>query len=41
MARIQGKGYVGPALETFSRYRAVEIADGRAVELTEYLEKVC
>ena len=31
---------VGPALEIFSRYRAVETADGRAVGLAEYLEKV-
>ena len=31
---------VGPALEIFSRYRAVETADGHAVELPEYLEKV-
>ena len=31
---------VGPALEVFSRYRAVETAEGRKVDLTEYLEKV-
>jgi hypothetical protein len=31
---------VGPALEIFSRYRAVETADGHEVELPEYLEKV-
>ena len=31
---------VGPALEIYSRYRAVETADGREVELWEYLERV-
>ena len=31
---------VGPALEILSRYRAVEMAEGRSVELAEYLEKV-
>ena len=31
---------IGPALEIFSRYRAVETADGRVVGLAEYLEKV-
>ena len=31
---------IGPALEVFSRYRAVETADGRTVALDEYLEKV-
>jgi len=31
---------IGPALEIFSRYRAVETAEGRAVGLAEYLEKV-
>ncbi len=31
---------IGPALEVFSRYRAVETAAGRAVGLPEYLEKV-
>ena len=31
---------VGPALEVFSRYRTVETAEGRGVDLTEYLEKV-
>ena len=31
---------IGPALEVFSRYRAVETADGREVGLPEYLEKV-
>lgn len=49
MERLQSEGIrgadlvfacVGPALEIFSRYRAVETADGRAVELAEYLEKV-
>ena len=49
MDRLQGEGIrgadlvfacVGPALEIFSRYRSVETADGHAVELPEYLEKV-
>ena len=49
MERLQGEGIrgadlvfacVGPALEIFSRYRAVEMAEGRPVELAEYLEKV-
>ena len=49
MERLQGEGIrgadlvfacVGPALEIFSRYRTVETAEGRAVELAEYLEKV-
>ena len=49
MQRLQGEGVrgadlvfacVGPALEIYSRYRAVETAEGRAVELPEYLEKV-
>ena len=49
MERLQGEGIrgadlvfacVGPALEIFSRYRAVETAEGRAVGLPEYLEKV-
>ncbi len=31
---------IGPALEIFSRYRAVETAEGREVGLPEYLEKV-
>ena len=31
---------IGPALEVFSRYRAVETADGQEVGLPEYLEKV-
>ena len=47
--RLQGEGIrgadlvfacIGPALEIFSRYRAVETADGHEVELAEYLEKV-
>ena len=49
MARLQGEGVrgadlvfacIGPALEIFSRCRAVETAEGRKVGLTEYLEKV-
>ena len=49
MQRLQGEGIrgadlvfacVGPALEIFSRYRAVETAEGREVGLPEYLEKV-
>ena len=31
---------IGPALEIFSRYRIVETAEGRTVDLPEYLEKV-
>ena len=31
---------IGPALEVFSRYRAVETAEGREVGLPAYLEKV-
>lgn len=31
---------IGPALEIFSRYRRVETAEGREVNLAEYLEKV-
>ena len=31
---------IGPALEIFSRYERVETAEGRTVELAEYLEKV-
>ena len=47
--RLQGEGVrgadlvfacIGPALEIFSRYRAVETAEGREVGLSEYLEKV-
>ncbi len=33
-------GCIGPALEVFSRYTSVEIADGHEVVLAEYLEKV-
>ena len=49
MERLQGEGVrgadlvfacIGPALEIFSRYSRVESADGRKVELAEYLEKV-
>ncbi|MXX86606.1 MAG: DUF1156 domain-containing protein [Acidobacteria bacterium] len=49
MDRLQGEGIrgadlvfacVGPALEIYSRYRVVETAEGRAVGLPEYLEKV-
>ena len=49
MERLQGEGIrgadlvfacIGPALEVFSRYRAVETAEGREVGLPEYLEKV-
>ncbi|MDO8477810.1 MAG: DUF1156 domain-containing protein [Candidatus Rokubacteria bacterium] len=49
MERLQGEGVrgadlvfacIGPALEIFSRYAKVEIADGREVALAEYLEKV-
>ena len=49
MERLQGEGIrgadlvfacIGPALEIFSRYGAVETADGRPVGLAEYLEKV-
>ena len=49
MQRLQGEGVrgadlvfacVGPALEVFSRYRAVETAEGREIKLPEYLEKV-
>ena len=49
MERLQGEGVrgadlvfacIGPALEIFSRRRAVETADGREVGLPEYLEKV-
>ena len=47
--RLQGEGIrgadlvfacIGPALEIFSRYRAVETAEGHEVDLPEYLEKV-
>ena len=49
MQRLQGEGVrgadlvfacVGPALEVYSRYRAVETAEGLEVGLPEYLEKV-
>ena len=49
MQRLQGEGVrgadlvfacVGPALEVYSRYRAVETAEGREVGLPEYLERV-
>ncbi len=49
MERLQGEGIrgadlvfacVGPALEIYSRYSGVETAEGRAVLLPEYLEKV-
>ena len=49
MQRLQGEGVrgadlvfacVGPALEIYSRYSHVETAEGREVELPEYLEKV-
>ena len=49
MVRLQGEGVrgadlvfacIGPALEIFSRYRAVETAEGLEVGLPEYLEKV-
>ncbi len=49
MERLQGEGIrgadlvfacIGPALEIFSRYVRVETAEGREVNLAEYLEKV-
>ena len=49
MERLQGEGVrgadlvfacVGPALEIFSRYSAVETAEGYEVGLPDYLEKV-
>lgn len=49
MERLQAEGIrgadlvfacIGPALEVFSRYGAVETAEGREVDLPEYLEKV-
>jgi putative DNA methylase len=49
MERLQQEGVrgadlvfacIGPALEIFSRYSRVETADGREVNLAEYLEKV-
>ena len=47
--RLQGEGIrgadlvfacIGPALEIFSRYRAVETAEGNIIGLSDYLEKV-
>ena len=47
--RLQGEGIrgadlvfacIGPALEIYSRYSAVETPEGRRVELPEYLERV-
>ena len=47
--RLQGEGIrgadlvfacIGPALEIFSRYRAVETAEGDIIGLSDYLEKV-
>src|SRR5581483_10301557 len=49
MERLQREGVrgadlvfacIGPALEVFSRYTKVETAEGRAVKLDEYLQKV-
>ena len=49
MERLQAEGVrgadlvfacIGPALEIFSRYSSVETAEGRAISLAEYLEKV-
>ena len=49
MERLQGEGVrgadlvfacIGPALEIFSRYEHVETAEGRKIELAEFLEKV-
>ncbi len=49
MERLQGEGVrgadlvfacIGPALEIFSRYRAVETVEGCEVGLSEYLERV-
>ena len=49
MRRLQAEGVrgadlvfacVGPALEIYSRYRAVETVEGREVRLAEYLERV-
>ena len=49
MQRLQGEGVrgadlvfacVGPALEIYSRYSRVETAEGREVNLPEYLERV-
>ena len=49
MKRLQGEGIrgadlvfacIGPALEIFSRYRAVETVDGTEIALRDYLERV-
>ena len=49
MERLQAEGVrgadlvfacIGPALEIFSRYERVEMADGRQVPLAEYLQKI-
>ena len=49
MERLQGEGIrgadlvfacIGPALEIYSRYGVVETAEGRAIRLPEFLEKV-
>ena len=49
MEHLQGEGIrgadlvfacIGPALEIFSRYRAVETAEGSEITLAEYLKKV-
>ena len=49
MERLQSEGIrgadlvfacIGPALEIYSRFRAVETAEGRAIGLPEHLEKV-
>lgn len=49
MERLQGEGVrgsdlvfacIGPALEVFSRYNQVETAEGKAVPLSDFLEKV-
>lgn len=49
MKHLQGEGIrgadlvfacIGPALEIFSRYRAVETVDGAEIKLREYLERV-
>ncbi|MBN1661285.1 MAG: DUF1156 domain-containing protein [Anaerolineae bacterium] len=49
MERLEGEGIrgadlvfacIGPALEIFSRYRRVETAEGREIDLPEYLAKI-
>ena len=49
MQHLQGEGIrgadlvfacIGPALEIFSRYRAVETVDGKEIKLRKYLERV-